>query len=40
MKILRYDFGTQQESVPNSSSLFGWLGEQPAGYNLNQLIAA
>jgi len=30
----------RQESVLNVSSLLGWLGEQPAGYDLNQLVAA
>jgi hypothetical protein len=28
------------ERVLNVSSLLGWLGEQPAGYDLNQLVAA
>lgn len=30
----------RQESVLNVSTLLGWLGEQPAGYDLNQLVAA
>jgi hypothetical protein len=30
----------RQKSVLNVSSLLGWLGEQPAGYDLNQLVAA
>jgi hypothetical protein len=30
----------RQKSVLNVSSLLGWLGEQSAGYDLNQLIAA
>lgn len=30
----------RQESVLNVSSLLGWLGQQPAGYDLNQLVAA
>jgi len=30
----------RQESVLNVSSLLGWLGEQPAGYDLTQLVAA
>ena len=30
----------RQESVLNVSTLLGWLGQQPAGYDLNQLVAA
>jgi transposase-like protein len=30
----------RQESVLNVSTLLGWLGEQPVGYDLNQLLAA
>ena len=30
----------RQESVLNVSSLLGWLGNQPAGYDLNRLVAA
>jgi hypothetical protein len=30
----------RQESVLNVSTLLGWLGGQPAGYDLNQLVAA
>lgn len=30
----------RQESVLNVSSLLGWLGQQPAGYDLHQLVAA
>jgi len=30
----------RQESVLNVSSLLGWLGQQSAGYDLNQLVAA
>ena len=30
----------RHESVLNVSSLLGWLGQQPAGYDLNQLVAA
>jgi transposase-like protein len=30
----------RQESVLNVSSLLGWLGEQPAGFDLNQLVTA
>lgn len=30
----------RQESVLNVSTLLGWLRQQPAGYDLNQLVAA
>jgi hypothetical protein len=30
----------RQQSVLNISSLLGWLGDQPASYDLNQLVAA
>jgi transposase-like protein len=30
----------RQDSVLNVSSLLGWLGQQPAGYDLNRLVAA
>ena len=30
----------RRESVLNVSTLLGWLGQQPAGYDLNQWVAA